>query len=445
MGKASECGKHVSECDTLCLMKFGGHENQTFSSFYSAAVQNATNTTRRDNTTSNTTHSSPIDAHFADMENSQKSNTIQSIAVDRPLQSRDGNEDTPTTEDDEMPEDEPVDSNCMSKCRLHNMPICISEFDGCYFSCKDEFVKPSMSRLSDAKKRSPANNRTKEGKEGDTEGLAAEMGRLNDFEKVRKNVKERVRKGIDDLKATDEKYNQDGERLKQQGEELKKKAEAETIKREAERHAANLKKELDEVWKTGKEEIEHAHEEVKEVISAAEAIAKDLKEKAKEAKKRMVARFSNLKKEEESVLSAAKDKLAALRMKMQAAQLAHSPEQEKKEKEAWKQRDAKKEVVQMKVTDQREKCLKVEHKRLLQRRTDEDRREQDEQNAQVLECKRKQLLIKQNTERTRIKRLEEKKEQLRREKSEFESREDYERVVRLVVLIGTKDELIETK
>ncbi|KAK2957050.1 hypothetical protein BLNAU_7880 [Blattamonas nauphoetae] len=67
MGKASECGNHVSECDTLCLMKFGGHENQTFSSFYSAAVQNATYTTRRDNTTSNTTHSSPIDAHFADM------------------------------------------------------------------------------------------------------------------------------------------------------------------------------------------------------------------------------------------------------------------------------------------------------------------------------------------------------------------------------------------
>ncbi|KAK2950688.1 hypothetical protein BLNAU_14359 [Blattamonas nauphoetae] len=306
MGKASECGNHVSECDTLCLMKFGGHENQTFSSFYSAAVQNATYTTRRDNTTSNTTHSSPIDAHFADMldsfctqkcvdvkVNSQKSNTIQSIAVDRPLQSRDGNEDTPITEDDEMPEDEPVDSNCMSKCRLHNMPICISEFDGCYFSCKDEFVKPSMSRLSDAKMRSPANYRTKVWKEGDTEGLAAEMGRLNDFEK-----------GIDDLNATEEKYNQDGEGLKQQGEELKKKADefrqrAETIKREAERHAANLKKERDEMWKTGKEEIEHAHEEGKEAISAAEAKVKELKEKAKEAKKRTVARFNNLKKEED--------------------------------------------------------------------------------------------------------------------------------------------------
>ncbi|KAK2952014.1 hypothetical protein BLNAU_12996 [Blattamonas nauphoetae] len=260
MDKASECGKHVSECDTLCLMKFGGHKNQTFSSFYSAAVQNATNTTRRDNTTSNTTHSSPIDAHFADMvreteasletclgtctntimscqvsldffctqkcvdvkENSQKSNTNQSIAVNRPLQSRDGNEDTPTTEDDE----DSVGSNWMSKYRLHNMPFYISEFDGCYLSCKDEFVKPSMSRLSDVKMRSPANNRTKEGKEGDTEGLAAEMGRLNDFEKVRKNAKERVRKGIDDLKATEEKYNQDGERLKQQGEELKKKAES---------------------------------------------------------------------------------------------------------------------------------------------------------------------------------------------------------------------------
>ncbi|KAK2960830.1 hypothetical protein BLNAU_4227 [Blattamonas nauphoetae] len=224
--------------------------------------------------------------------------------VDRPLQSRDGNEDTPITEDDEMPEDEPVDSNCMSKCRLHNMPICISEFDGCYFSCKDEFVKPSMSRLSDAKMRSPANYRTKVWKEGDTEGLAAEMGRLNDFEKVRKNAKERVRKGIDDLNATEEKYNQDGEGLKQQGEELKKKADefrqrAETIKREAERHAANLKKERDEMWKTGKEEIEHAHEEGKEAISAAEAKVKELKEKAKEAKKRTVARFNNLKKEED--------------------------------------------------------------------------------------------------------------------------------------------------
>ncbi|KAK2956527.1 hypothetical protein BLNAU_8581 [Blattamonas nauphoetae] len=280
MGKASECGNHVSECDTLCLMKFGGHENQTFSSFYSAAVQNATYTTRRDNTTSNTTHSSPIDAHFADMVRETEAsletclgtctNTIMS-SVDRPLQSRDGNEDTPITEDDEMPEDEPVDSNCMSKCRLHNMPICISEFDGCYFSCKDEFVKPSMSRLSDAKMRSPANYRTKVWKEGDTEGLAAEMGRLNDFEK-----------GIDDLNATEEKYNQDGEGLKQQGEELKKKADefrqrAETIKREAERHAANLKKERDEMWKTGKEEIEHAHEEGKEAISVAEAKVKELK------------------------------------------------------------------------------------------------------------------------------------------------------------------------
>ncbi|KAK2950629.1 hypothetical protein BLNAU_14435 [Blattamonas nauphoetae] len=253
-------------------------------------------------------------------ENSPKSNTIQSIAVDRPLQSRDSNEDTPTTEDDE----DSVGSNWMSKCRLHNMPFSISEFDGCYFSCKDEFVKPPMSRLSDAKMRSPANNRTKEGKEGETEGLAAEMGRLNDFETVCKNAKERVRKGIDDLKATEEKYNQDGERLKQQGEELKKKAEAETIKREVERHAANLKKERDEMLKTGKEDIEHAHEEGKEAISAAEA-------KAKEAKKRMVARFNNLK-EEESVLSAAKDKLAALGMKMRAAQLARSPEQEKRRK-----------------------------------------------------------------------------------------------------------------
>ncbi|KAK2958919.1 hypothetical protein BLNAU_6168 [Blattamonas nauphoetae] len=163
------------------------------------------------------------------------------------------------------------------------------------------------------------------------------MGRLNDFETVRKNAKERVRKGIDDLKATEEKYNQDGERLKQQGEELKKKADefrqrAETIKHEAERHAANLKKESDEMWKTGKEEIEHAHEEEKEAISAAETKAKELKEKAKEAKKRMVARFNNLKKEEESVLSAAKDKLAALGMKMRAAQLARSPEQEKGER-----------------------------------------------------------------------------------------------------------------
>ncbi|KAK2940931.1 hypothetical protein BLNAU_24150 [Blattamonas nauphoetae] len=260
MGKASECGKHVSECDTLCLMKFGGHKNQTFSSIYSAAVQNTTNRTRWDNTTSNTTHSSPIDAHFADMvwetessletclgtctntimscqvsldsfgtqkcvdvkETSQKSNMNQSIAVNRPLQSRDGNEDTPLTEDDE----DSVGSNWMSKCRLHNMPFCISEFDGCYFSCKDEFVKPSMSRLSAAKMRSPANNRTKEGKEGDTEGLAAEMGRLNDFETVHKSAKERVRKGIEDLKTIGEKYNQDGERLKQQGEELKKKAES---------------------------------------------------------------------------------------------------------------------------------------------------------------------------------------------------------------------------
>ncbi|KAK2951234.1 hypothetical protein BLNAU_13850 [Blattamonas nauphoetae] len=366
MDKASECGKHVSECDTLCLMKFGGHKNQTFSSFYSAAVQNATNTTSRDNTTSNTTHSSPIDAHFADRvreteasletclgtctntimscqvsldffctqkcvdvkENSQKSNTNQSIAVNRPLQSRDRNEDTPITEDDE----DSVGSNWMSKCRLHNMP------------CKDEFVKPSISRQSDAKMRSPANNRTKEGKEGDTEGLAAKTGRLNDFETVRKNAKERVRMGIDGLKATEEKYNQEGERLKQQGEELKKKAESmkqqrkdlehtscefrqrtETIKNEAERHAANLKKERDEMWKTGKEEIEHAHEEEKEAISAAEA-------KAKETKKKMVARFNYLKKEEESMLSAAKDKLAALGMKMRAAQLDRSPEQEKRRK-----------------------------------------------------------------------------------------------------------------
>ncbi|KAK2957047.1 hypothetical protein BLNAU_7877 [Blattamonas nauphoetae] len=246
-----------------------GHENQTFSSFYSAAVQNATYTTRRDNTTSNTTHSSPIDAHFADMLW-----IVLSIS--------DGNEDTPITEDDEMPENEPVDSNCMSKCRLHNMPICISEFDGCYFSCKDEFVKPSMSRLSDAKMRSPANNRTKVWKEGDTEGLAAEMGRLNDFEK-----------GIDDLNATEESTTKT-ERLKQQGEELKKKADefrqrAETIKREAERHAANLKKERDEMWKTGKEEIEHAHEEGKEAISAAEAKVKELKERRKPRRGRWLA------------------------------------------------------------------------------------------------------------------------------------------------------------
>ncbi|KAK2952015.1 hypothetical protein BLNAU_12997 [Blattamonas nauphoetae] len=86
------------------------------------------------------------------------------------------------------------------------------------------------------------------------------------------------------------------------------------------------------MWKTGKEEIEHAHEEEKEAISAAEAKAKELKEKAKEAKKRMVARFNNLKKEEESVFSAAKDKLAALGMKIRAAQQARSPEQEKRRK-----------------------------------------------------------------------------------------------------------------
>ncbi|KAK2943150.1 hypothetical protein BLNAU_21918 [Blattamonas nauphoetae] len=70
--------------------------------------------------------------------------------------------------------------------------------------------------------------------------------------------------------------------------------------------------ECDEMWKTGKEEIEHAHEEGKEATSAAEAKAKELKE------------------EEESVHSAAKDKLAALRKKMRTAQLARSPEQEKK-------------------------------------------------------------------------------------------------------------------
>ncbi|KAK2941039.1 hypothetical protein BLNAU_24053 [Blattamonas nauphoetae] len=348
MGKASECGNHVSECDTLCLMK--------------------TQQTRPDGTTQRQTprilrQSMPTLLIWCGKRKHRwkraselvptrscrfrcrwtlsalkvcrcegklaKSNTIQSIAVDRPLQSRDGNEDTPKTEDDEIPEDELVGSTWMSKCRLHNMPICISEFDGCYFSCKDEFVKPSMSRLSDAKMRSPANNRTKEGKEGNTEGLAAEMGRLNDFETVRKNAKERVRKGIDDLKATEEKYNQDGERLKQQGEELKKKADEfrQRGRDDQERHAANLKKERDEMWKTGKEEIEHAHEEEKEAISAAEA-------KAKEAKKRMVARFNNLKKEEESVLSAAKDKLAALGMKMRAAQLARSPEQEKRRKKS---------------------------------------------------------------------------------------------------------------
>ncbi|KAK2941149.1 hypothetical protein BLNAU_23943 [Blattamonas nauphoetae] len=369
MGKASECGNHVSECDKLCLMKFGDHGNQTFSSFYSAAVQNATNTTRKDNTTSNTTHSSPIDAHFADMvreteasletclgtcnntfmtcqvsldsfctrkcgdvkEQSQKRPKIQSIPVNRPLQSRYGNAEDPQPEDEEMPEDEPVDSNCMSKCRLHNMPICIAEFQDCYFDCKDEYVKPSLSRLSDAKLRSPATNRTKEGKEDETEGLSARMVRLNDYEKVRKEAKERVRKGTADLKQKEDQHRQDGEKLKQQGEELQKQAEAikqhrediehtssefrkraDSIKREAERHAANLKKEREEMWKTGNEEIDHAHEEGKEAISAAEAKAKELKQKARDAKKRMKARFNNLKKEEESVLSAAKDKLSQL-------------------------------------------------------------------------------------------------------------------------------------
>ncbi|KAK2940068.1 hypothetical protein BLNAU_25019 [Blattamonas nauphoetae] len=242
--------------------------------------------------------------------NSQKSNTIQSIAVDRPLQSRDGNEDTPITEDDEMPEDEPVDSNCMSKCRLHNMPICISEFDGCYFSCKDEFVKPSMSRLSVAKMRSPANYRTKVWKEGDTEGLAAEMGRLNDFEKVRKMPKNEFGRASMTL-TRPKRSTTKTERLKQQGEELKKKADefrqrAETIKREAERHAANLKKERDEMWKTGKEEIEHARRREGSYLGRRSE-SEGTEEKAKEAKKRTVARFNNLKKEEESVLSAAKD------------------------------------------------------------------------------------------------------------------------------------------
>ncbi|KAK2939802.1 hypothetical protein BLNAU_25287 [Blattamonas nauphoetae] len=164
--------------------------------------------------------------------------------VDRPLQSRDGNEDTPITEDDEMPENEPVDSNCMSKCRLHNMPICISEFDGCYFSCKDDEQSHKV------------------WKEGDTEGLAAEMGRLNDFEKVRKMPKNEFGRASMTL-TRPKRSTTKTERLKQQGEELKKKADefrqrAETIKREAERHAANLKKERDEMWKTGKEEIEHA-------------------------------------------------------------------------------------------------------------------------------------------------------------------------------------------
>ncbi|KAK2956461.1 hypothetical protein BLNAU_8515 [Blattamonas nauphoetae] len=261
-----------------------------------------------------------------------------------------------------------------------------------------------MSRLSDAKMRSPAKNRTKEGKEGDTEGLEAEIGRLNDSEKVCKNVEERVRNGIDDLKATEKKYNQDGERLKQQGEELKKKAEtmkhefrkrAETIKREAERHAANLKKERDEMWKTGKEEIEHAHEEGKEAISAAEAKAKELKEKAKEAKKRMVTRFNTLKKEEESVLSAAKDKLAALRMKIRAAQLARSPEQEKRRKNGSAGE----------APQGRAQAVAPEENGRGQTRA-------GRANAHVLEYKPKQLLIKQNTERARLQRLEEEKEQL---------------------------------
>ncbi|KAK2961728.1 hypothetical protein BLNAU_3165 [Blattamonas nauphoetae] len=46
----------------------------------------------------------------------------------------------------------------------------------------------------------------------------------------------------------------------------------------------------------------------------------------------MVSRFNNLREEGESVLSAAKDKLAALGMKKRAAQLTRSPEQEKRRK-----------------------------------------------------------------------------------------------------------------
>ncbi|KAK2953183.1 hypothetical protein BLNAU_3946 [Blattamonas nauphoetae] len=38
-----------------------------------------------------------------------------------------GNDEDPQTEDEEMSENEPDDSNCMSKCRLYNMPICITE------------------------------------------------------------------------------------------------------------------------------------------------------------------------------------------------------------------------------------------------------------------------------------------------------------------------------
>ncbi|KAK2943143.1 hypothetical protein BLNAU_21934 [Blattamonas nauphoetae] len=100
-----------------------------------------------------------------------------------------------------MPEDEPVDSNCMSKCCLHSMPICVAEFQDCYFDCQDESVKPSLSRLSDAKLQSQAINRPKEGKEEESECLSARMVRLNDSEKARKEAK-------------------------QQGEELQKKAEA---------------------------------------------------------------------------------------------------------------------------------------------------------------------------------------------------------------------------
>ncbi|KAK2947479.1 hypothetical protein BLNAU_17570 [Blattamonas nauphoetae] len=49
-------------------------------------------------------------------EKSQKRPKIQS-----------GNDEDPQTEDEEMSENEPDDSNCMSKCRLYNMPICITE------------------------------------------------------------------------------------------------------------------------------------------------------------------------------------------------------------------------------------------------------------------------------------------------------------------------------
>ncbi|KAK2954548.1 hypothetical protein BLNAU_10568 [Blattamonas nauphoetae] len=47
-------------------------------------------------------------------------------------------------------------------------------------------------------------------------------------------------------------------------------------------------------------------------ICITEAKAKELKQKARDDKKRMKARFNNLRKEEESILSAVKEELSAL-------------------------------------------------------------------------------------------------------------------------------------